>query len=126
MRFIGYVLQTGGLLPFLSVYDNIGLCLNGLGMPAHEAITSTAERLGIEHHLQKYPGQLSVGERQRVAIARAIVLLGDIPDSPTIENQVRPADPLEVPTHRKSSLAATHHNRVEMFSHSGAFGPGPG
>ena len=42
------------------------------GCPHTEAITSTAERLGIEHHLQKYPRQLSVGERQRVAIARAM------------------------------------------------------
>ena len=72
MRFIGYVLQTGGLLPFLSVYDNIGLCLNGLGLPAQEAVTKLAAGLGIEHHLHKYPEQLSVGERQRVAIAKAM------------------------------------------------------
>ena len=73
MRFIGYVLQTGGLLPFLSVYDNIGLSLNGLGQPAEEAVKKLAARLGIERHLQKFPRQLSVGERQRVAIARALV-----------------------------------------------------
>ena len=73
LRFIGYVLQTGGLLPFLSVYDNIGLSLYGLGQPAQEAIRRLAAKLGIERHLQKYPMQLSVGERQRVAIARAMV-----------------------------------------------------
>jgi putative ABC transport system ATP-binding protein len=72
MRFIGYVLQTGGLLPFLSVHENIGLCLNGLGLPTHEAVKKLAAKLGIEHHLNKYPEQLSVGERQRVAIARAM------------------------------------------------------
>jgi len=72
LRFIGYVLQTGGLLPFLSVGDNIGLSLNGLGRPDPEAVEKLAARLGIERHLQKYPGQLSVGERQRVAIARAL------------------------------------------------------
>lgn len=72
MRFIGYVLQTGGLLPFLSVYDNIGLTLDGLGKPARESVTALAAKLGIEHQLPKYPGQLSVGERQRVAIARAM------------------------------------------------------
>ncbi len=72
MRFIGYVLQTGGLLPFLSVQDNIGLSRNGLGLPTEEAVGSLAARLGIERHLKKYPGQLSVGERQRVAIARAM------------------------------------------------------
>ena len=73
IRFIGYVLQTGGLLPFLSVYDNIGLSLYGLGQPAKEAVKRLAAKLGIERHLQKYPMQLSVGERQRVAIARAMV-----------------------------------------------------
>lgn len=72
MHFIGYVLQTGGLLPFLSVGENIGLSLNGLGRPAQDAVKKLAARLGIERHLQKYPGQLSVGERQRVAIARAL------------------------------------------------------
>jgi putative ABC transport system ATP-binding protein len=72
IRFIGYVLQTGGLLPFLSVSDNIGLSLYGLGQPTQEAVKKLAAKLGIERHLQKYPMQLSVGERQRVAIARAM------------------------------------------------------
>ncbi|UCD79339.1 MAG: ATP-binding cassette domain-containing protein [Desulfobacterales bacterium] len=72
MQHIGYVLQTGGLLPFLSVYDNIALSRNGLGMPEQGAVKAVAEKLGIERHLQKYPSQLSVGERQRVSIARAM------------------------------------------------------
>ena len=72
MRFIGYVLQTGGLLPFLSVYENIGLSRYGLGLATQEVVAPLAARLGIERHLQKYPAQLSVGERQRVAIARAM------------------------------------------------------
>jgi putative ABC transport system ATP-binding protein len=116
MRFIGYVLQTGGLLPFLSVYDNIGLCLNGLGMPAHEAITSTAERLGIEHHLQKYPRQLSVGERQRVAIARAMAHEPSvvIADDPTASlDPINAGKIMEIFTHITSEedvtlIIATH------------------
>jgi putative ABC transport system ATP-binding protein len=72
MRHMGYVLQTGGLLPFLSVRDNINLSRNGLGLMGSEAAKSVADRLGIGRHLDKYPGQLSVGERQRVAIARAM------------------------------------------------------
>ena len=73
MLHMGYVLQTGGLLPFLSVRDNIGLSREGLGLPVKEAVEAIAERLGIERHLGKFPAQLSVGERQRVAIARAMV-----------------------------------------------------
>ena len=72
MHHMGYVLQTGGLLPFLSVRDNIGLSREGLGLPVKEAVEKVAGRLGIERHLDKYPVQLSVGERQRVAIARAM------------------------------------------------------
>ena len=72
MRYIGYVLQTGGLLPFLSVYDNIALSRHGLGLEAQDAVKAVAEKLGIDRHLEKYPVQLSVGERQRVSIARAM------------------------------------------------------
>jgi putative ABC transport system ATP-binding protein len=72
MRYIGYVLQTGGLLPFLSVYDNIALSRYGLGLPEQEAVKTVAEKLGIDRHLAKFPAQLSVGERQRVSIARAM------------------------------------------------------
>ena len=72
MHHMGYVLQTGGLLPFLSVRDNIGLSREGLGLPVKEAVEAVAGRLGIERHLDKFPAQLSVGERQRVAIARAM------------------------------------------------------
>lgn len=72
MRYIGYVLQTGGLLPFLSVHDNIALSRDGLGLPEQDAVRTVAEKLGIERHLEKFPSQLSVGERQRVSIARAM------------------------------------------------------
>lgn len=73
MVHMGYVLQTGGLLPFLCIRDNIGLIRHGLGLPAKEAVDAMAERLNISRHLDKFPSQLSVGERQRVAIARAMV-----------------------------------------------------
>jgi putative ABC transport system ATP-binding protein len=72
MLHMGYVLQTGGLFPFLSVRDNIGLSRHGLGLPAKSAVEAVAKRLNIERHLDKLPAQLSVGERQRVAIARAM------------------------------------------------------
>ena len=72
MVHIGYVLQTGGLFPFLSIRENIGISLLGLGLPVDEAVEDMAKRLHIERHLNKLPGQLSVGERQRVAIGRAM------------------------------------------------------
>jgi putative ABC transport system ATP-binding protein len=69
---MGYVLQTGGLLPFLSVRDNIGLSRQGLGLSVQDSVEAVADKLGIGRHLDKYPAKLSVGERQRVAIARAM------------------------------------------------------
>lgn len=81
---IGYVLQTGGLLSFLTARENIALSCRLLGRDPGGLIERLAERLGISRQLDKHPGQLSVGERQRVAIARAMahrpsVLLADEP-----------------------------------------------
>ncbi|MBR6468037.1 MAG: ABC transporter ATP-binding protein [Desulfovibrio sp.] len=86
MRYLGYVLQTGGLLPFLTARDNILLACKALGIVHEraEAVMEMARTLGIASLLGKYPAQLSVGERQRVAIARALahrptVVLADEP-----------------------------------------------
>ncbi|MCP4690387.1 MAG: ABC transporter ATP-binding protein [Desulfobacterales bacterium] len=84
LRNMGYVLQTGGLLPFLTVRENIDVGRRGLGLPLTGVVEELAARLGIERHLEKRPSKLSVGERQRVAIARAMahepsVVLADEP-----------------------------------------------
>jgi putative ABC transport system ATP-binding protein len=85
-RHIGYVLQTGGLLPFFSVRHNIGLTcrLNGMGARVEARVEETAAKLGILDQLEKKPQFLSGGQRQRVAIARALahqpsVVLADEP-----------------------------------------------
>lgn len=82
--YIGYVLQTGGLLSFLTVRENIALSCRLLGRDPRGGVERLAERLDIAAQLDKRPGQLSVGERQRVAIARALahrptVVLADEP-----------------------------------------------
>ena len=71
-RHIGYVLQTGGLLPFLSVRDNILLSRRLLGLEDDATLETLARKLGILDQLEKRPGLLSAGQRQRVAIARAL------------------------------------------------------
>ena len=70
---IGYVLQTGGLLPFITVRHNIDLSCRLLSLQGKNRIESVASKLGIRRHLDKLPAMLSVGERQRVAIARALI-----------------------------------------------------
>jgi putative ABC transport system ATP-binding protein len=69
-RYIGYVLQTGGLLPYLSVRDNLLLPCRLLHSAPH--IDDLAQVLGIAGLMERRPDQLSIGQRQRVAIARAL------------------------------------------------------
>lgn len=71
-RHVGYVLQSGGLLPFLTVGENILLTrrVNGLRNP--EEAEAIARQLGILEQWRKKPAFLSGGQRQRVAIARAL------------------------------------------------------
>ncbi len=74
-REIGYVLQSGGLLPYLTVRDNILLpCLLNRypAQPSLRQAVALARQLGIEDQLDKKPAHLSGGQRQRAAIARAL------------------------------------------------------
>jgi putative ABC transport system ATP-binding protein len=82
---MGYVLQTGGLLPFLDVKSNAELALRLAGTSQrHQRIVEVAQALDIAQVLHKKPRQLSGGQRQRAAILRAIapaptIILADEP-----------------------------------------------
>lgn len=83
-RHVGYVLQTGGLLGFLDVRGNINLARQISGLSDDGSIERLAKALGIFDQLDKYPRELSVGQRQRVSCARALahgpgLLLADEP-----------------------------------------------
>ena len=73
-RHLGFVLQNGGLLPFLSVQDNIRLPCQLLGKSPDKAMLNrVVDALKLGPLLHKQPAQLSFGERQRTAFARAIL-----------------------------------------------------
>jgi len=83
---IGYVMQSGGLLPYLTVRENIELPRRLLKLPDDDSIISLSRVLGIYRQLDKLPGLLSAGERQRAAFARALshrpsILIADEPTS---------------------------------------------
>jgi len=71
-RHIGYVLQHGGLLPYLTVRRNIELPRLLLGLTVGHTADELAAKLGISAQLDKLPSALSVGQRQRAAIGRAL------------------------------------------------------
>lgn len=87
-RSIGYVLQTGGLLPHRTVADNVATVrvLNGESRrKARAGAPELLERVGLDPSLgSRYPAQLSGGQQQRVGVARALatdpnILLMDEP-----------------------------------------------
>jgi osmoprotectant transport system ATP-binding protein len=76
-RRIGYVFQSGGLFPHLSVAGNIGITPKLLGWPAAEIEARVDElldlvRLDRAQYRDRLPHELSGGQRQRVGVARAL------------------------------------------------------
>ncbi len=73
---LGFIFQDFNLLDTLTAYENIALALSIQDKGYKEInslIKDTAKKLGITHILNKYPYQMSGGEKQRVASARAII-----------------------------------------------------
>ena len=73
---LGFVFQDCNLLDTLTAFENIALALTIRGTPAGEIegrVKETAELLGITDCVNKYPYQMSGGQRQRTAAARAII-----------------------------------------------------
>jgi putative ABC transport system ATP-binding protein len=73
-RRVGLVFQDFNLVESLTVYDNIALVpwLTGL-QTDQEAIEALCDSLGIARLMNRFPAQLSGGEKQRAAIARALI-----------------------------------------------------
>ncbi|MCB9408974.1 ATP-binding cassette domain-containing protein [Mycolicibacterium sp.] len=87
---IGYVIQSGGLMPHQRVVDNVATVpvLKGQSRrAARRAAYEVLERVGLDPKLgERYPAQLSGGQQQRVGVARALaadppILLMDEPFS---------------------------------------------
>ncbi|MBN2897967.1 MAG: ABC transporter ATP-binding protein [Clostridia bacterium] len=73
---LGFVFQDFNLLDTLTAYENIALALTILKLPFEtidKRVTAITTFLNIDHIMNKYPYELSGGEKQRVATARAII-----------------------------------------------------
>ena len=74
---IGYIPQQYGLLNWLKVKDNLILPGKVRKTKNREA-TAIVEQLRLTNLLERYPAQLSGGEKQRVALARAWIMNPDL------------------------------------------------
>lgn len=86
-RCMGMVFQNPRLLNDRTVFDNVALPLNILGMSHSEIgrrVRAALDKVGLLSKEKRMPDSLSSGEQQRVGIARAVVhkpkiLLADEP-----------------------------------------------
>ena len=85
---LGFVFQDFNLLDTLSLKDNIFLPLVLAGLDYEEMnrrLLTLAKKLSIEEILEKYPYEVSGGQKQRTAVARALITKPQIvlADEPT-------------------------------------------
>jgi putative ABC transport system ATP-binding protein len=126
---LGFVFQHFGLIPTLTVAENISLPALFARRSAAETVEELMIKVGLENRRSHRPHELSGGEMQRVAIARALVndpllLLADEPtgnlDSRTGESIIELFQQLNgegltilVVTHNQA-LSETAHRRLPL------------
>ena len=73
---LGFIFQDFNLLDTLTIYENIALALQIQKVKPEEIdrrVVETAHLMNLEQILNKYPYQVSGGEKQRTASARAVI-----------------------------------------------------
>jgi putative ABC transport system ATP-binding protein len=118
-KYVGFVFQHFGLIPTLSVEENILLPHVFSRTQEHREVKELLEKLQLTPRRTHRPSELSGGEMQRVAIARALyhkpkLLLADEPtgnlDSATAENILRLLR--ELNTEGLTVIVVTHNQQL--------------
>ncbi len=135
---IGYVIQSGGLMPHQRVVDNVATVpvLKGESRrSARKAAYAVLERVGLDPKLgDRYPAQLSGGQQQRVGVARALaadppVLLMDEPFSavdPVVRDELQ-AEILRLQGELHKTIVFVTHDideAIKLGDRVAVFGPG--
>ncbi|MDQ0359742.1 ABC transporter ATP-binding protein [Breznakia pachnodae] len=110
---LGFIFQDFNLLDTLTIEENIGIVLTINNLSPEKVqpmVKEIAAKLGIEDILNKYPYQVSGGQKQRCACARAVINKQSLilADEPTGALDSRSAQMLlEVMEDLNQSLEAT-------------------
>jgi NitT/TauT family transport system ATP-binding protein len=78
---VSMVFQSAGLLPWLSVRENVAFGMKLQKLSAHamnERLEKYLQLVGLQDFREKYPRELSGGQRQRVGLARALAVEPEI------------------------------------------------
>ena len=76
-RHLGFIFQGFNLLPVLTVFENVAYPLmmvqNVPEKPRRDKVMHYLDAVGMADQKDKYPSQISGGQKQRAAVARALV-----------------------------------------------------
>lgn len=121
---IGFILQASNLIPFLTVKDQLKL-VNKIEKSKldEDKVESLLSELGIDHLMDKYPSDLSGGEKQRAAIARAMyhnpsVILADEPTASLDTDRAFEVVEIlarETKKEKKATIMVTHDERLTDY-----------
>ncbi|MBI2942439.1 MAG: ABC transporter ATP-binding protein [Chloroflexi bacterium] len=78
-RRIGYLVQSCGLFPHLSVVENIGYGLVGIARSERQRrVAELMDLMQLNGLADRHPAEISGGQQQRVALARALIIRPDL------------------------------------------------
>lgn len=116
----GFVFQEIGLLDHLKCFENIQFPELKFDI---EEVKGLSDYFGISHCLNKFPNEISLGEKQRVALARALykkpdVLVADEPTANLDWNNAKKSIELikKITSNGKTVFVATHDERILEYA----------
>ncbi len=115
--FVAYISQDSKLIEYLTVYDNLKLCCDD-----DSRIKESAANFGVERLFDKYPNELSGGEKQRIIILQFILLdkkiflLDEVSSSLDYQNKIKTFELLQKLSDDNLIIFATHDVEAKKYA----------